>query len=199
MHRSVYQAFEKICSKKNVTGSVLEIGAVPSINSLLCMKSLEGATEKVGINLSGPYEFEDFKVLKGNANDMDCFEDERFHAVLCNAVLEHDRYFWKTIGEMKRVTKRGGLVVIGTPGYTCLKAEKLKSLLRKIPYVRNLRSNPYFNLFFAATITYQVHDAPGDYYRFSPQAFKDVFFKDMKDVEVISVMLPPRIIGAGIK
>jgi hypothetical protein len=54
-------------------------------------------------------------------------------------------------------------------------------------------------MFFTATITFQIHDAPGDYYRFSPQAFKEVFFEGMNDVEVRSIMLPPRIIGVGTK
>jgi ubiquinone/menaquinone biosynthesis C-methylase UbiE len=163
------------------------------------MKSLEGATEKVGINLNGPHEFKDFKIHKGNANSMDCFEDERFDVVLCNAMLEHDKHFWKTIAEIKRVTKPGGVIVIGTPGYKYFKAEKVKSILRRIPLIRNLSSNQYFNLFFTATITFQVHDAPGDYYRFSSQTFKEVFFEDMDDVEVRSIMLPPRIIGVGTK
>ncbi len=118
MHPRVYQEFEKICSGKNIIGSVLEVGAIPSNKSLLCMKSLGTATEKVGINLDGPHKFKDFKIHKGNANSMNCFEDERFDIVLCNATLEHDKYFWRTIAEIKRVTKPGGLIVIGTPGYT---------------------------------------------------------------------------------
>ena len=119
--------------------------------------------------------------------------------VLCNALLEHDKYFWKTIAEIKRVTKPGGLIVIGTPGYTHLKAEKVKSVFRKIPGVRKLQSADRLDALFRATITFEVHNFPGDYYRFSEQTFKDVFFDGMKDVEVSSLMVPPRIIGAGIK
>ncbi|MCF8108198.1 MAG: class I SAM-dependent methyltransferase [Desulfohalobiaceae bacterium] len=199
MHRRVYKEFEEICLERSIDGSVLEVGAIPSSKSLLCMKSLENATEKVGINLNGPHEFKDLKIHKGNANSMDCFEDEGFDVVLCNALLEHDKYFWKTIGEIKRVTRPGGLIVIGTPGYKYFKAEKAKSFLRRIPLIRYLRSNQYLNLFFTATITFHIHDAPGDYYRFSPQTFKDVFFEDMDDVEVRSIMLPPRVIGVGTK
>jgi SAM-dependent methyltransferase len=163
------------------------------------MRSLEGAAEKIGINLNGPHEFEDFKICKGNANRMDCFEDERFDVVLCNAMLEHDKQFWKTIAEIKRVTKPGGLIVIGTPGYTRFKAEKVKSVLGRIPVIRSFSSNQYLNLCFNATITYQIHNAPGDYYRFSPQAFKEVFFEGIDDVEVRAIMLPPRIIGVATK
>lgn len=81
---------------------------------------------------------------------MDCFEDQKFDAVLCNAVLEHDKYFWKTIAEIKRVTKPDGLIVIGTPGYKRHKAEKrIKSFFKKIPLFRSLSSNQYLNFFFS--------------------------------------------------
>lgn len=199
MHPRIYQEFEKICSERNIAGSVLEVAAIPSNMSLLCMKSLESATEKVGINLDGPHEFRDFKIHKGNANSMDFFEDERFDVVLCNAMLEHDKYFWKTIAEIKRVTKPGGLIVIGTPGFKYYRAEEFKKILRRTPLVRNLSTNQYLNLFFTATVTFQMHDRPGDYYRFSPQAFKEVFFEDLDNVEVHAIMLPPRIIGVGTK
>lgn len=199
----VYQEFETICSERNVEGSVLEIGAVPSRNTLLCMKSLERATEKVGINLKGTDKFKDFTIHRGNANSMDIFEDERFDVVLCNAVLEHDKFFWKTIEEIKRVTKPGGLIVIGTPGYKYFKVEKTKYFLKKailkIPLIRRLKYNQYLHPFLTATVTFQVHDAPGDYYRFSPQTFKEVFFEGLDDVEVRSVLLPPMIVGFGTK
>jgi hypothetical protein len=45
--------------------------------------------------------------------------------------------------------------------------------------------------------TLWVHNFPGDYYRFSIQAFKDVIFEGMKDVKVYSILIPPRIIGIG--
>lgn len=198
MHRRIFEEFERIISERHVGGSVLEVGALPSGESLLCMRGLEN-TEKIGINLDGPYEYKDFKILQGNANSMKCFDNERFDAVLCNALLEHDKYFWRTIEEIKRVTKPGGLVVLGAPGYTYLRAEKAKSLVKKIPLVSKLASSEYLNPFFCATVTFEVHDFPGDYYRFSPQTFKEVFFDGMIDVEVRSIMVPPRIIGAGIR
>src|SRR5688500_14298075 len=100
MHRRILQEFERICSERGIRGSVLEVGAVPSDESLLCMKSLEHATEKIGIDLNSPSEYKDFKIVQGNANAME-FDDNRFDAVVCNAVLEHDKYFWKTVQEVK--------------------------------------------------------------------------------------------------
>lgn len=70
-----YREFERICAARSVTGSVLEVGSVPSQDSLLCMKSLEHASEKIGINLGAPAEYAGFHILQVNANDMRCFSD----------------------------------------------------------------------------------------------------------------------------
>lgn len=199
MHQKIYQEFETICASRNIKGSVLEIGALPSNMSLLSMKSVANATEKIGINLDGPYEFGDFKILKGNGNCMDCFENERFDAVLCNATLEHDKYFWKTLAEINRVIKPGGLVVIGVPGYGLTRMDKLQHAAKGWPILRNLRHKHFVDVFFSSTVTFQIHDHPGDYYRFSPQAVREVFFEGMGNVEIRSVMQPPRIIGFGTK
>jgi hypothetical protein len=93
MHPRVFQEFERICSERQAGGSVLEVGAVPSEESLLCMKSLKGAHKKIGINLDGPYTYKDFEILKVNANDMSCFGDNLFGTVVTNATLGHDRFF----------------------------------------------------------------------------------------------------------
>ena len=188
MHPRIYREFERICSEKKTEGNILEVGAIPSDRSLLNMKSLKNASKKTGINLDGPCHYHDFHILKGNANHMTCFEDETFDVVLCNATLEHDKFFWKSIAEFKRVAKPGGLIVICAPGYIKLACEKffIFKLLRKIRLFKSIA---------ASTLTFHVHRSPGDYYRFGTQAFEEVFFREMTDVNVYSIMVPPRIIG----
>lgn len=198
----VYQEFERICARRGVRGAVLEVGAIPSDRSLLCMQALSGATEKIGINLDGPCEYKDFRILRGDANCMDCFEDSRFDAVLCNAVLEHDMQFWKAIAEMKRVTKAGGLIVIGAPAYGRRLPEgraRLPRAARGISLVRKAFSQGLLFCLSRGTLTVRVHNAPGDYYRFSAQTFREVFFEGMHSVQVCSVMMPPILIGSGLK
>jgi len=195
MHPRVYEEFERICSRRNAHGLVLEVGAVPRDASLLNMKSLRNATGKTGINLKGPHTHNDYSIVAGNSNAMTCFADGQFDTVLCNSLLEHDRYFWKTVSEIRRVTRSGGLVVIGVPGYRKFEAlERAENLFRRIPWIRR-----HIDFLCTLSFTFRVHDAPGDYYRFSPQAVREVFFDGMKDVEIRSVMFPPRIIGSAIK
>lgn len=198
MHPRVFQEFERICSERKAGGSVLEVGAIPSEENLLCMRSLKEAHKKIGVNLDGPHTYKDFQILKVNANDMSCFEDNLFDTVLTNATLEHNRFFWKTLSEIKRVTRSGGLIVIGVPGFTKLRVEKTHRLIEKIPLLGPLLSC-HLDPLFASTLVLQIHNHPGDYYRFSPQAMQEVFFQDMKEVEVRSFIIPPRVIGCGMK
>jgi SAM-dependent methyltransferase len=196
MHPAVFKAFDDICHRRQVRGAVLEIGATPDESTLLNLPSLAN-TQKTGINRTGPARFRDFEIREADANRLDCFADGTFDAVLCNAVLEHDRFFWKSLAEIRRVVRVGGLVVIGTPGYTELPLErKLRGWLATLA---PLSGNPDGLPLQHSTLTLGIHNFPGDYYRFSEQAFREVFFEGMHEVEIRTILVPPRIIGAGIR
>ena len=124
LHPASYAEFERICARSaGRVGDVLEVGAVPSDDSLLCLPALAGARSKIGVNLDGPHWYRDSEILQANANDLSThprFRDDVFDLVICNAVLEHDRCVWKTLAEIKRVTRLGGRIGIGvqdTPHY----------------------------------------------------------------------------------
>ncbi len=195
MHPVIFEEFDRICRPRKITGAVLEIGATPDESTLLNLPALANASKKIGINQVGNSEFRDFKILAANANHLTDFADQSFDAVLCNAVLEHDPYFWKTLAEIQRVVAVGGLVVIGTPGYAELNFEK--KLRRWLKHLAPLSGNPDGWALQHATLTLGVHNFPGDYYRFSEQTFREVFFEGMNEVVIRSVLVPPRIIGAG--
>ena len=199
MHPRVFKEFERLCQDRNIKGAILEIGAVPNNQTLLTLHALKGAKKKVGINILEPSEYADFNILQCNSNDMGIFENDSFDAVLCNATLEHDKFFWKTIDEIRRVTKPGGHVLIGVPGYLQIKAEKKAQKLRKLPFINRFKGHSILRLLFTSTFTLHIHNYPGDYYRFSPQTMQDVFFQNMEEVEIVSVLLPPRLIGVGRK
>jgi SAM-dependent methyltransferase len=193
MHKAVYRAYSRIVPE--LTGSVLEVGAVPSKDSLLCLPQLKNA-ERVGLNIDGPHEYDGFRIVAGNANSMP-FEDDCFDLVLCNAMIEHDPFFWKTIAEIKRVARPGGLIIVGAPGYKKMFTDRYRRNLGYILFPLN--NNSFLNALFTATITFQVHNDPGDFYRFSEQAFRQVIMDGLTDVTVKSIMLPPRVIGVGSK
>lgn len=198
---------------ENIKGDILEVGATPDERSLLNSNLLSNAETKVGINLNGG-SYSDFEVKEGNANNM-MFDDDTFDIILCNATLEHDKNFWKTISEIKRVAKEDCTIIIGIPGYT-EKFRRRKLNPRKLLYeMKNKFKENSFQKYphiaiselknwiiatnrYSYTPTYVVHDAPGDYYRFSKQSVEEVFLKNCIDKEIEEVMMPPRIIGKGV-
>ncbi len=200
MHPRTFQEFERVCVGHGASGRVLEVGATPHDTTLLCMRSIRNATSKIGVNIDGPSRYRDFEILKGNANALE-LADDSFDVVLCNAVLEHDPFFWKSVAEMRRVTRPGGLLVIGTPGFARFpsgdRASRLKLSMMNV--IVRLRVLDRLWWLLKSTPTIEIHDAPGDYYRFSPQTFRDVFFDGMDEVEVRTIMFPPIIVGSGKK
>jgi len=176
VHRKIKQRFHRIVSRSGVSPQrALEVGGVTGPDSLLDAPQIAGA-ERYCLNLLNMPDRDGVVTVAGNANDMHMFDDRSFDLVLCNATLEHDKRFWLSVAEMKRVLRPGGLLVIGVPGY-----------------VKDPEGDHGFS-----THTYRVHYS-FDYYRFSEQAVRDVFFDGMKRVRVSRIMDPPRLIGHGYK
>lgn len=200
MHPQVFQAFERVLYQRvgqSFTGRVLEVGAVPTSNALLSSRALASAGSRIGVNLDGAGEFDGFTIVEGNANDLSQFSDGSFDLVLSNATLEHDPHFWLSISEMKRVLGAGGVMVIGVPGYNAdgERMGHIRRILRRRIGIASAR----LDWLVSGTLTYCVHDAPGDYYRFSAQAMTSVFLDGMTNPDVFSVLQPPRLIGSAIK
>jgi len=199
VHRRVFEEFNRICTEREAGGDVLEIGAVDSADTLLRLPALRGARSRVGVNLAGgPSACGDFQILQVDANDLTCFPDASFDTVLSNSVHEHDPFFWRSLVEIRRVTRPGGLIVIGVPGFTQLSGERFVGRLSRLPIIRPLMRGRAAGL-VASTLCLRIHLFPGDYYRFSPQAVREVFLEGLQEIEVRTVMLPPRIIGIGVK
>ncbi len=200
MHPAIFNVFEEICRRHLPDEArVLEVGATSTPDTLLNLPALRGAGLRVGVNLTCKTETSGHSFVQVAADGLVAFADAGFDAVLCNSVLEHDPQFWRTLAGIGRVARPGALIVIGVPGY----ADALASPLRRwalgaarLPGMGRLlqRLSPGWE---SATPTLVRHDYPGDYYRFSPQAMREVLLADCREVTIRIEMRPPRLIGYG--
>jgi SAM-dependent methyltransferase len=199
MHKAVFVTFDAICRAHAVGGAVLEVGAVPSADTLLMLPALSRAKERIGVNLDQPSEIGGCPILQANANNLRCFEAGRFDVVLCNSVLEHDGKFWLSLAEMRRVAKPGALVIIGVPGYAAPGAGHWRYLLARLARLPAL-GNPWkaaMEAYLASTPVLGLHYYPHDYYRFSEQACQDILLAGLEPIEIRRVLDPPRFVAAG--
>lgn len=196
MHPLVFEAFDRLCREHDAGGDVLEIGATPDASTLLCLPALAGAKSRVGVNLEGAADFDGFRIVGANANDLAGFADASFDTVLSNSVLEHDPRFWLTLAEMRRVARPGALIAIGVPGFASSGPRRPLKRLARLPLagpiVRRLAAAR-----LATTPTLDVHAFPGDYYRFSPLAVREVLLAGLDAPDVVALMSPPRLLGSG--
>jgi SAM-dependent methyltransferase len=200
MHPVVFEAFDAICRGRVAPRArVLEVGATASEDTLLRLPALEAAGLRVGVNLECVSSAPGLDLVRVAADGLAAFPDGVFDVVLCNSVLEHDPRFWRTVKGMHRVARPGALIVVGVPGFADLPPTPLLRLahrLSRLPGAARLleRIAPGWG---AATPTLVVHNYPGDYYRFSEQAMREVLLAGCTGVETQVVLRPPRIIGFG--
>ena len=153
---------------------VLEVGGLVGRDSLLNFPELAGADRYV-VNLVEMEPQDGITVIQGDGNDLSMFPAGWFDLIMCNATLEHDKYFWLTLAEMKRVLKARGTLMIGVPGF-------------------QLSDSDVGDV----TTTFRVH-MKWDYYRFSEQTVREVFFEGLVGVKVRPIMEPVRMIGRARK
>jgi SAM-dependent methyltransferase len=190
MHPQVYETFRSIVAGLKCSGRVLEVGAHSDHRALLAMPELSGC-ERIGINLTPPARGHGFVVIQGSGNHMPMFADNSFDLVMSNATLEHDQRFWLTCAEIRRVTKQGGVAIIGVPGFD--PPADVETL--RIPKPNNIDEADWAT----SSLTFRYHGAPHDYYRFTQRAMREIFFEGFADISIRSVMIPPRIVGLGRK
>jgi SAM-dependent methyltransferase len=181
----MHQLFQKLAEKHKLQPPFLEIGAAPGANSIISAPYFVDKTPRVAINLNDFGQSDGITFIKANSNDLSQhFRDGEFNTVISNAVLEHDRYFWKSVAEMHRVLAPGGFLVVAAPGFI-----RRKQLEADIAWPDDMKF---------ATVTFDVHASP-DYWRFSKQAFKNVICDGLELIELRSVMSIPRVIAVARK
>lgn len=179
----VFNTFAEVVERRlggHALSAALEIGAGGW--TLLSIPAFAQA-RRVALNLRFDKiteQLEQTERVIGNSNALD-FPDETFDCVMSCSAIEHDKYFWKSVAETKRVLKKGGLFIVGAPIYMTLPTDK--------DYT---------------TVTYARHGLAynADFYRFSEQAVREVFFEGYSEVtdEIIVRREPnPYIVAAGRK
>jgi len=196
MHPREFEAIDRICRERGAGGDVIELGAMPSPDTLLALPSLAGARSRVGVNLAGDAEGGAWRIVGADATDLAGFADASFDTVLANSLLEHVAAFWRVLAEIRRIARPGALVVIGVPGYASGGRPTLLKRLARLPLAGRVVRR-YAPAALASTPTLVVHNYPGDYYRFSPQAAREVFLDGLDEREVQVVLAPPRVIAVG--
>ncbi|BAY81008.1 Ubiquinone/menaquinone biosynthesis C-methyltransferase UbiE [Calothrix parasitica NIES-267] len=115
MSPKVFEAFAKIVAsfyKGRLPDAALEVGA--SAQTLLSISDFE-KSRKVALNAQKikklSSELQKCEQVIGNSNSLE-FADREFNCVLSSSVLEHDKYFWKSVEEIYRVLISGGIFVV---------------------------------------------------------------------------------------
>jgi SAM-dependent methyltransferase len=161
--------------------AALEIGAARE--TLLSLPALAGS-RRVALNMRdladpGP-ALSACERIVGNSNHMPVFGDGEFDCVLSCSVLEHDRYFWRSLGEIRRILAPGGAFVVGVPVYRTLPTDR-----------------------WGTTLTFERHGRPygADFYRFSEQAVREVLLESLAPGPDLLVRRYPNpyYVAAGIK
>ncbi len=198
MHSTIFTHFDRLCRPHRIQGTVLELGAMSGPDTLLALPALSGAVRRIGINMAPQAGQPGIEMLTGNCNDMPMIDSGSVDLVLSNSMLEHDRAFWLTLAEVRRVLKPGGLFMLGVPGYA---EHRPRPLLRTIGRIwkRPLPGAATLESSLASTACLVVHRYPADYFRFGRDAIADVLLAGLEIVSVEAVMQPPRFIGVGRK
>jgi SAM-dependent methyltransferase len=177
---------------------VLELGADADTASHLAARFGDGF---VAVDLAPDAAARAAGVRTGDANRMPEFDDASFDAVITTSMFEHDRHFWRSLAEIRRVLAPGGRLYVEVPGY----ASRISARARYARAVRNrLNRRGWHGAAGAAVVsravstrTYPVHMEPHDYYRFSAFAVEHVLFEGLRSIEVREEMDPPRLLGVA--
>jgi SAM-dependent methyltransferase len=189
VHPRLNELYQQLAKKYEMRGPFLEVGVGAKEDAILSGDYFQGLPQRFATNLSDKEITQEadganLQFIRCNSNDMkDQFADGQFGTVFSNAVIEHDKYFWRSLDEMKRVLAPGGILVVGAPGYIARKHLKAEMF---IAGVEN------------ATATYDIHAAP-DYWRFSRTAFREVICEGLDILETLIFARTPILVALARK
>jgi len=168
-------------------GPFLEICVGPNTGFALLDPHFDNAERHV-IGAKAATQADGLIYANGNPNDMRAlYTDRQFSTVIWNGAMAHDRYFWQTLEEIKRVLVPGGILIAVAPGFGAKSRFGLKVVGPKGAEIVN------------ATVTTRTHAYSPDYWRISQKAMKQIILDGFDIREVRTALLMPRIFGVGAK
>jgi SAM-dependent methyltransferase len=184
MSPQVAACFERVASEffaDRSPRSALEIGA--GNKTLLSLppfqRSRRVALNMLPFNNPSP-ELARCELVVGNSNELSQFAEGEFDCIMSCSVLEHDKYFWRSVDEIRRILAPGGLFIVGVPIYMTLPTDMKNT-----------------------TLTFRRHGLAynSDFYRFSEQCVREVVLDGMDlGQEVLVRRYPnPYFVASGIK
>ena len=179
--------FRRFAERQDAVAPYLELGVIDPAVSALTGGTFSGERHLLGPALDPGADADGLHRHRGEPSDLGQFGDGQFQTVLWNDALVHDRRFWHTLDELRRVLAPGGVLILSVPGFST-------AADRAGVTVAGPKGNPIAD----ATPTYRIHASP-DFWRISPQAMRHVVLEglDIREVRVSS--MPPRIFGVGAK
>ena len=186
-HEKIVKEFETLARVHHAEGPVLEImhGPRPQAISMAPF----WADQERHVLVRGPSNvIKNVQFHRGDPNDMTAlFDDECFSTVIWNRCLERDQAFWLTLGEIRRVLRPSGVLMICTKGFA--KANKSGVKIRGA----NGNDVPFL------TATGAIASSAPDYWRFSPQGLRRVVFDGFDVREIRLALMVPHLFAAGVK
>lgn len=184
MSPKVFDSFSQIVAEHfagRLPRAALEVGA--GRHTLLSVPSFRKG-RRVALNqleFTNPSPaLQECELVVGNSNDMSYFLDGEFDCVMSCSVLEHDKFFWRSVREIRRVLAPGGLFVVGVPIYRTLPTD-----------------------WWNTTLTFRRHGLAydADFYRFSEQSVREVLLEKLQPSTSILVRRYPNpyFVAAGVK
>jgi SAM-dependent methyltransferase len=167
--------------KLNYIGHYLSIGDSKGSEAILNVPYIRENKDRIvasGINIQPEAcgQWEHMHIYECNAHKIH-IGDATQDVVLCCMMLEHDPQFWKTLSEVRRVLKPGGIFLLTVPVY--------------------VKERPGFVLNPESAICYRVHGK--DYYRYSLDSIAEVLMEGFVDKHLVLYQDPPRALCYGTK
>ena len=177
--------FARFVERQETTGPYLQIGVGDPARCGLAQ--LSGERHALGQGLEPGVTDDGIVCHAGGPADLNRFVDGQFETVMWNGALAHDRAFWRTLDELRRILASGGTLILSVPGFS-------NAPDRAGVTIAGPKGHPIPD----TTPTYRIHGAP-DFWRISPQAMRQVVLEGFDQIDVKVTGMPPRIFGVGVK